>query len=165
MTPPLLTHKNRPFPPLFFSLFPSVTLLQMLLVCVLILKPVMFSANVEYTTWLGQGKGTEAEAAGTEGDEGDVKGNGKCMYTCVSVLYGYMRARFIVFICSWPTETVPRLSSLRDCTTRGDWGFDCWCCYRTHRINKYFNSMEPYATDRWRHLVSYSEWLADHDKS
>lgn len=24
-------------------------------------------------------------------------------------------ARFIVFICSWPTETTPRLSSLRDC--------------------------------------------------
>lgn len=44
------------------------------------------------------------------------EGYGKCMFVHAYIWHTRVGgARFIVFICSWPTETTPRLSSLRDC--------------------------------------------------
>lgn len=68
----------------------------------------MFGANVEYRIQ------NTANVLGEWVERGE--GYGKCMFVHAYVWHTrFGGARFIVFICSWPTETTPRLSSLRDC--------------------------------------------------
>lgn len=76
----------------------------------------MFGANVEYRIQNTANVLGDWDGAGVVGGAGGEEGHGKCMFVHAYVWHTRVGgARFIVFICSWPTETTPRLSSLRDC--------------------------------------------------